>query len=207
MILKEAFTMQNFLTNLISQAQRYLYNSSNTTKTVETHLRKKANPNAEDETIETPKEYPEFTANDMIDFIMDVLCQKEILSQKISSAKYAYEKDIDNMIAMNKQRTNVLTTMTMLANVKPSETVKSGKDYLINAEGNQTPYTYQIKQVTTIDFNRQKVKAIAKELQKEINETSAAIDLADITIEVNYEPKYELGDDFEECYEKFVSNN
>ena len=92
-----------------------------------------------------------------------------------------------------------------LAQLKSNETVSTGRDYLINAEGNQTPYVYNIKSVNTINFDRNALRGIIKRLQREADEVSSKIDLINVTLEVDYEPKYDLDESFEDSYEKFVS--
>ena len=54
MILKEAYRYQNFLTNLISNAQTYLGNGSFVMTTTQKHMKSKANPEASDDDLEGP---------------------------------------------------------------------------------------------------------------------------------------------------------
>ena len=42
-------------------------------------------------------------------------------------------------------------------------------------------------------------------LQREADEVSSKIDLINVTLEVDYEPKYDLDESFEDSYEKFIS--
>ena len=57
MILKEAYRYQNFLTNLISNAQTYLGNGSFVMTTTQKHMKSKANPEASDDDLKVPKSY------------------------------------------------------------------------------------------------------------------------------------------------------
>ena len=69
MYLKEAFRYQNYLNGLISTTISYLGGSQYTTKTVQEHLRKKANPDVENETIDLSAERDlDCSANQMVDF-------------------------------------------------------------------------------------------------------------------------------------------
>ena len=52
MYLKEAFRYQNFLSRMVDRTTMYLGNRNYITKTTQEHLRKKANHEAEDETVE-----------------------------------------------------------------------------------------------------------------------------------------------------------
>lgn len=223
MVLKEAFRMQNQLTKLIQEAEGYLKNTNFVTKTTENHLRSKANPNAKDETIEVKKSVNtdfvrgisaplprfepvqgsvDYEVGKVIALLEDLLKEKEILSKAISKAKRDDSDDIDMLVAINKGKQSSLYTFLTLANMKGFEKTTQGRGYMINAEGNQTPYTYDIESVTKIDFDRDVVRGIVKRLQREIDETSNKIDLANITIEVDYVPKYEIGDTFDEAYHR-----
>lgn len=206
MILKEAFRMQNKLTDLMNSVSSYFYKESNISKTVETHMRAKSNPNAVDEEIIAPKD-DDYDANDMLDFLMDIIKEKEKLANKISEAKLQYGKDIDMQLSINKWKQNALATLKRLASFKPSETTVGQRDYMINGEGNQVPYYYNVKKVTTIDFDRTKVKGIMKSLQDSTDDVSNEIDLANVTIEVDYVPKYDIADDFDECFMKYLGMN
>ena len=77
-------------------------------------------------------------------------------------------------------------------------------DYLINAEGNQTAYYYNVRSVETIDYDRDKVRGIVKRLQRESDAVSTKIDLLNVTLEVDYVPKYDFESGFEDAYEQFM---
>lgn len=204
MILKEAFRMQNKFTALISEAQLLLTRGVITKKVTETHLRQKANPNAENEVIEVKKDQ-EYDANRVIKMIMELMEEKIILSKKISDAKRGHAQDIDMLVANNKAKQNVLRTLTIVADLKSNESVIPGRGYMINGEGNQTAYSYDIQKVETIDFDRGVVKGIIKRLRQEIDETSNAIDVANVTIDVDFTSKFDVNDTFEDAYEKVTA--
>ena len=186
MILKEAFRMQNKLTSLIAEAQLLLVRGGITTKVTETHLRQKANPNAENETIEVKKD-TDYEANRVIKMLMELMDEKNVLSQKISDAKRGSAKDLDMLVANNKAKQNVLRTLNDLVDLKANERTLPGRGYLINGEGNQTAYSYDVQRVEEIDFDRNVVRGIVKRLRQEIDETSSAIDVANVTIDDAYE--------------------
>ena len=87
MILKEAYRYQNFLTNLISNAQTYLGNGSFVMTTTQKHMKSKANPEAFDDDLEVPKSYNvDFTPIQLVDFLMDAIQKSKsclMLSQKL----------------------------------------------------------------------------------------------------------------------------
>lgn len=204
MIIKEAFRMQNYLRELTEEACIFLSKKDNVTKVKEEHLRKKSNPNAENETIEVRRE-TDLVADKVIDLYLDILKEKEKLSKAISNAKAGAEIDIDSALDINKARQEAITRIGCLATLKSTESDMEGNGYLINTDGNQTPYVYTIHSVRTIDFDRQKVKGILSRLRREADEVSSKIDLLNVTLEVDYTPKYEIGETFEDAYEKFTA--
>lgn len=207
MVLKEAFRMQNYLDSLLSTAKSYLMTDNVVSKKQE-HLRTKSNADAENETVEVPKsiifENENITPITVIDLVMDILTEKEKLTDAITIAKASTEINIDSSISLNKTRQQISDVLTVLSNKKASEKVISGKAYKFNADGEQVPYYYDINEVTTIDYDRNKVKAIVKKLTKDCDNVSAKIDIINVTTEVDYVPKYEIGDSFEDCLNKLV---
>jgi hypothetical protein len=204
MVLKEAFRYQNYLGSLIDSARSYLNYTDNVTSKKQEHYRKKSNPEANDEVIEVPKRSElEYTPNQIVDFLINILSEKEKLSIAIDSAKNTAQINIDSSIAMNKQKRTVINSLTTIANLKANERVTKGSDYKFNQEGNQVPYYYDIKEVTTIDFDRNKVKAIIKKLRNETDDISNTIDKLQVEIEVEYSPIYDLNDSFEDALEIF----
>ena len=204
MILKESFRMQNHLRELTEEAYIFLSTKDNVTTVKEEHLRKKSNPKAENETIEVVRD-TDMKPDKVIDLYLDLLKEKEKLSKAISTAKAGAGLDIDAELDVNKARQDAITRIGCLVSLKSSERDTEGTDYLINTEGNQTPYVYTIHSVRTIDFDRGKVKGILARLRREADEISAKIDLLNVTLEVDYVPKYEIGESFEDAYEKFTA--
>ena len=202
MILKESFRMQNQLNALSSQAMYFMTTYENMLSIKEEHLKSKSNPKAEDETVEV-KKATEMVPNNVIGLFTDLLKEKEKLSLAISRAKAKAEIDMDSALATNKAKQEAVNRLKSIAYLQASDTITTGKDYLINSEGNQTPYYYNIRTVKTIDFDRDQLKGIIKRLQKEADEISSKIDLLNVTLEVDYEPKYDLNISFEDAYEQY----
>lgn len=165
MNLKEAFRYQNFLDELLGTAYSYLNNKNFVVSTVETHLKSQVNPDAKDEVIEVQKPYDvEFTPNELIDFVVKVVNEKEKISNIISDAKMRTEIDIDVAIALNKKKQGFARVLQSLSNIKSGEKVKNASDYKFNTDGNQVSYYYKINEVTQIDFNRNDVRGLYKKL-------------------------------------------
>jgi hypothetical protein len=206
MNLKESFRYQNFLETKLSGVVNFLTNSSNITTKKETHNRKKSNPDADDETLENVTERSiKLQVNDLMDFVVHVMIEKEKLADAITTAKSACGIDIDSAVSLNKKRQALVTTFTYMGNIKPLERNTTGRGYKFNNEGNQTTYVYDIKEVTTIDFDRNKVKAIAKQLITTSDEVSNKLDKIMIDTEVNYVPIYDVNDTLEDVLDQFMT--
>ena len=204
MVLKEAFREQNTLTKLIEEAGMFLHNYDNIVNVAEVHMRSKANPNATDETIEQ-KQPTDMDPNVMLDLLATLLKEKQTLTAAIGKAKASAGYDMDGALAMNKARQNALFNLRLLSNVKSTEVIDEARGYLINNEGNQTPYTYDVKRISTINFDRDNVRKLIKKYQKECEEASAIIDLLNVTLEVNYTALFDADVTLDEAYELFVA--
>ena len=200
MNLKESYRYANYLDSLLRRAYSYLNSNGFVTTTVEEHLRSKSNPDVDDERIEVKSPYDvEFTPNDVINFVVKVLNEKEKLSDAIAKAKSTTEIDIDNAVAMNKKKQQFVGVLNEIADIKPSEKIVNGTGYKFNQEGNQVKYFYSIKQITSIDFDRKNIRNLIKKYAKETDDISTKLDLIEVTINVEYEPLFDINDNFEEC--------
>lgn len=208
MYLKEAFRYQNFLSRMVDRATMYLTNRSFITKTTQEHLRKKANSEAEDETVEVVVDRPfECTNNQLISFLEHLMAEKEKLTAAISAAKQGSSIDIDAELANNRTRQRVASVFADMSKVRATENVIRGTAYKFNGEGNQVPYSYDVKQVTTIDFDRNKVRDASRVLIAKADEVSTSIDKVMVELVVDYKPEYSVNDSFEDVVEQFVSGS
>ena len=199
MNLKESYRYANYLDNLLNTAYIYLRNKGFVTTTVEEHLRKQSNPDVENETIEVQKPFDvEFKPNDVIDFVVKVIEEKEKLSESIAKAKNTTDVNIDNAIAMNKKKQGFVSVLNGIADIKPSETKTTSKGYKFDINGEQKPYVYDVNRKTSIDFDRTDVRNLIKKYLKETDEISAKLDLIEITTQVNFAPAFDINSKFEE---------
>lgn len=200
MNLKESYRYANYLDSLLNTTYSYLRNNAFITTTKQTHLRSKANPDAQDEIIDVQKPYDvEFTPNDLVDFAVKVINEKEELSNAIAIAKSDVEINIDNAISMNKKKQEFARLLNCLADIKSTEKQKSGSDYKFNADGNQVSYYYTVLETTSIDFDRNDVRKLSKKYLRETDEISSKLDAIEITTILNFEPKFDVNSTFEEC--------
>lgn len=177
MYLKEAFRYQNFLSAMADTAIRHLSLDRNIMKTTQEHMRKKANHDAEDEIIDkTGERTTEYTPDELVNFLVMLVEERKKLGAAISEAKRSCDIDMDAEIAANKVRQQVAGAFKNMGNVRPIERVFKANDYKFNADGNQVPYAYDVKEVSVIDFDRKKVKAISKALFEEADTISTKID-------------------------------
>ena len=199
MNLKESYRYANYLDGLLNTAYFYLRNKGFVTTTVEEHLRKQSNPDVENETIEVQKPFDvEFLPNDVIDFVVKVIEEKEKLSESIAKAKGTTDINIDNAIAMNKKKQGFVSVLNGIADIKPSETKTIAKGYKFDINGEQKPYVYDVNRKTSIDFDRTDVRNLIKKYLKETDEISAKLDLIEITTQVDFVPKWDINEKFEE---------
>lgn len=205
MYLKEAFRYQNHLSTLFHQTISFLSDDRNTMHIVQEHLRNKACSEAENETVDMTKDRrTEYSANQMIAFLEHLATEKEKLTSAISSAKASCGIDIDAEVANNKIRQRIADVMSDLNGLKGAERTLRSSGYKFNADGNQTSYSYEVREISTIDFDRNKVKTIRKKMTDMADKASMEIDRVMVEVCVEYEAKYDLGCTFDDAMEIFI---
>lgn len=205
MYLKEAFRYQNYLGELFEQTYGFLTTSRNVMKTTQEHMRKKANPDAENETIDMSSERTtQYEPNRLVDFLVMLVTEREKLTDAISEAKRSCATNIDAEVANNRMRQRAAGLLQRLGNMRPTERIIKSSGYKFNAEGNQVSYTYDVKEVSVIDFDRNKVKGMCRSLSAKSDDASTAIDRAMVELTVNYEPPFAVGESFEDAMDKFL---
>ncbi|MDB7829170.1 hypothetical protein [Intestinimonas butyriciproducens] len=208
MYLKEAFRYQNFLADLSEQTMGYLTATRNIMKTTQEHMRKKANPDADDEVIDmTTERTTQYTPDNLVGFLVMLVDEREKLTAAISDAKRNCGINIDAEVANNKIRQRAATMLQRMGNIRATERVFKANGYKFNAEGNQVAYAYDVKEVSVIDFDRNKVKGICRKLSEQADEMSTAIDKAMVELTVEYKPVFSVGDSFEDAMDKYLGQD
>ena len=193
MILKEAFRYQNYLTSLFVQATGYLSREDFITTTIQKHNRTKVNPDAQDEDIVVPKVFTvDYKPNDLIDFVVKLIDEKQKLSNAITEAKKSLDIDVDAAMSMNKTKQDFISVLRRMASIKSSESDKEGTSYKFNNDGDQVSYRYPVKEVKTIDYDRNAVKGLISKYKKETDQISTTRDRIDIMTDVDYTPLWEV---------------
>ena len=211
MNLKEAFRFQNKLQSMMGEAESILGSTANITKVQNTYLRKKVMPEAENETtIDAPAtEYSEQITL-VAEFLLHLLSEREKLSVAIFHAKAGLDlpAGLDGEVSLNSKRQEVAGLFRRMAGLRSSEVLISngGTGYRFNNEGNQVSYRCDVKRVTTINFDRNKIRKICGDLSKKADEVSAALDSVMVNTQVEYTVPFDVNDTFAEAFEEFAGD-
>ncbi len=210
MNLKEAFRFQNKLNSLLTEAENVLERDSNVMKVENTYLRKKAAPDAENETVLTipDTDYAE-KITELAGFTMFLLDEKEKLSRAIRQTKGDLAIDIDGETSLNGARQNAARIFKHMADLRSSDLTftNGGTGYRFNTDGNQVSYKCDVRRVTTINFDRNVIRKYAKDLGREADEVSSEIDKAIVNAEVAYECLFDVNASFADAFESFCEQS
>jgi len=208
MNLKEAFRFQNKLTSLIDEVGFELADTSNITKTQNTLFINKVIKDLED-LVTTSTSDSDYANNitELTSFLMFILEEKEKLFSAIRKAKAKLEIDIDSETALNAKRQDVVVFLKNMNKIRASEKLLSGEGtaYTFNTDGNQVPFKCDIKKVTTINFDRNKVRAYLEKLNKLSDETSQKLDMALVTTEVDYTEPFDVNSSLLDIFEDYLA--
>ena len=211
MNLKEAFRFQNKLQSMMDEAHSILGSTANITKVQNTYLRKKVMPEAENETtIDAPAtEYSEQITL-VAEFLLHLLSEREKLSVAIFHAKAGLDlpAGLDGEVSLNSKRQEVAGLFRRMAGLRSSEVLISngGTGYRFNNEGNQVSYRCDVQRVTTINFDRNKIRKMCGDLSKKADEVSAALDSVMVNTQVEYTVPFDVNDTFAEAFEAFAGD-
>lgn len=195
MNLKEAFQAQNKIGELMSYINRYLSDADNVMTITEKHLRSKALAGQQDDTVDVSRKADEgFDVGRLLGIWQELMGEKERLGAAIGKAKAGMDFNLDAAVDANKSRRAFLGMLQELANRKSSHELQKGegRGYVFNNDGNQTSYCYDIDRILTIDYDRNKVRAMVKELNRASDEVSIKIDEALLKTQVDYTPKFDI---------------
>ena len=99
-------------------------------------------------------------------------------------------------VSLNAQRQEVAEVFRRMSLIRASEVIHpgAGVGYKFNAEGNQVSYRCDLKKVTTINFDRNKVRAYAASLSKQADTISGELDKRMVNTQVAYEEPFDVND-------------
>lgn len=214
MNLVEACKLAKNIENLKYQVSDIISNPDYSTKVVEKHLKSKADASLTDETVEREvNKLYNITTGQAID-LLDVLMQKKAeLSSAIESAKHnirinvnGMELAYDSAIEYNKSlRDLAIYRMSRLNRIKEGVTKTTASAYRFNAEGNQTPYKYDVEVETTSLVDLKETKKKEKEYRKLADEVSTKLDEAKLSTKIDLDLGIEVNDTLEDVIEAFLS--
>jgi len=208
MNLKEAFRFQNKLQNLMDEAQYILRNDGNMTTVEVTTLLHKVDPQREDETtvLTSESEYADCITQ-VAAFLMYLLNERERLSYAIREAKRECALDFDGEVSLNSRRQDIAGVFRKMNELRGSERVipGGGTAYKFNAEGNQVSFCCDVKRVTTINFDRNKIRSYLTALNKKSDRMSAELDKCMVNTQVSYEVPFDVNDTFSDVFTQFAN--
>lgn len=146
---------------------------------------------------------------EMAEFLLFLLDEREKLSAAIHQAKVSLPlgAGLDGEVSLNGKRQEIATLLRHMAGLRNGEVLISngGVGYRFNNEGNQVSYRCDVKRVTTINFDRNKIRKMCADLSKKSDETSAALDAALVNTPVEYEAPFDVNETFAEAFEAHMS--
>ena len=207
MNMKDAFRFQNKLKTLMCEATSILEDRRNIVKVKTTHLRSKVMSDAQDAVVEeaAPSEYAGH-ATEIAAFLMSLLEEREKLCRAIHAAKSSLALDMDSEVGLNRQRQELAEVFRHMTTLRNSEKTIAGggSGFRFNGEGNQVSYRCDATQVTTIDFDRNKIRGLAMALGKKADEISMSMDKSLVNTEVLYEQPFDMNESFEDILNDFI---
>ena len=87
----------------------------------------------------------------------------------------------------------------------PRKTVEQGRDYKFNVEGNQTAYYYDIEVESVEAYDKDAAKDLMRDMIATADTNSTLIDAALINTTVDYKPKFDVNDSFEDVMDSFLA--
>ncbi len=204
MRLKEAFTLQNKISNLYQQAIRMLRAEVFSDKKV-IHMYSKAHI-GEDATEALPVDV-DFLAEDvryefdkLVDLAQNILADKQRLTMAIEEAKANCGVSIDALKQGNVVRQSLINSLSNLETVKSFQVDGEGQVYGKDNEGKPAVYRYPTRTITTYNFNKAHLKSILKHLKEEFEEVSLKLDELSLSVNVNFVPTYDYDSRLEQIY-------
>lgn len=208
MNLKDAYRFQNKLNSHTDEIISIISDNGNVTKVKSTLYKSRVMPEAKDEEVDRlpTTEYADRITLlcDLAVFLMD---EREKLAGAIRNAKLALDIDIDSEVGLNGKRRELAEVLRSMNSLRGSERFlkNGGTAYRFNADGEQVSYFCDMKEVTTINFDRNVTRRYENVLNKKSDEISAEIDKCLVMTDVDYQPPFDVNDSFSEVFESFVS--
>lgn len=206
MVIKEAYHYMNVLDCWFEQCRTLLCDSTVTKQEIKLHRRKEANAEAED-LVEKSDLFldGQVTAEDIVDFALSVLKEKEIIGGKIAAAKEAAGFRVDLEVSLNKKYRDMLASLHSIACQKTTSSISQGRGYAFNVNKEQVAYVYNIETKRENRVNTKVVRGIESRLKKECNERSLKIERFESLTEIDYAEKWDESIPLEDLLQEFAN--
>jgi len=212
--LKESFRTLVYIDKTISSLTSYLSNKNNSISVIESHLKEKSNPEAQNEELDTTtiREYSDASTVDIINLVGKLIAEKTKLEISVEIAKrniLIETKDnnnlsLDSAISNAKQSRNLAGVLNSLINIKTDEKKTIGTGFKFNQEGNETSYRYDVVVTKTINFDRNIVNDNYKSLLEKADKLSISIEKSMMEEIVEYEFPYSIHDSTADVVSKYL---
>jgi len=212
--LKESARYANFLEKTLSRLAILSISSIDASlyKTTENHKKSTANNGYNDEVKEVEYENKvDLSVPQLTELVLAVLEEKKGLSQAISIGKGLIEinvdllvLDLDPAIEYAKTLRRVSSDyLSILANVKDTKKKSMDRGYMINVEGNQVSFTYEVEKETKIIFDQSVLSVKNKELKTLADKLSEKIEEAMSSDKIDFTPNFNYLDTIDELIKGF----
>lgn len=211
MNLKESYRYQNVLSETLQTAFAILSKNGAVCKTTYTNLISRVMPDMQDETFVDEPMLSNFNRLDKVtevaEFVEYLIDEKQRVADAIRMAKETSSIDIDSQAGLNALRQRVAKVLRRMDENKSEEKIVSrgGTGYRFDANGNQVSFKCDQKVVTTINFDRDKIKKLTKRLERDADMISNALDETSVNINVDYVPVFDVNDSFNDMFEQYLS--
>jgi len=214
--LKESFRILSYIDKTISSLTSYLSNKNNSISVIESHLKEKSNPEAQNEELDTTtvREYPDASTVDIINLVGKLISEKTKLEISVENAKkhiVIITKDnnnlsLDSAISNAKQSRNLAGVLNSLINIKTDEKKTVAQGFKFNINGEEVPYRYDVVITKTINFDRSIVSDNYKTLLEKADKLSISIEKSMMDEIVEYEFPYSVHDSTADIVSKYLDS-
>lgn len=204
MNLNEAFAYQSILSRIINECHDKMSDEINHYTVTRHHAISSVHSDKEDYTeTDTPAE--KYDINAVIKLMTEAIEARQTLSLAITAAKNSLDDfDLDAAVATNKSRNYCLDALTSMTRSKARESKTTGRSYVFNQEGNQTPVIYDVTVKHTLDFDMAKIKDLRMTLSRQAREVSSKIDTVMVTTTVDFTPPWDPSETFDDIIQRIT---
>ncbi len=206
--LKEAFRQQSFLQSLQGDCCHLMDDEDFYTKKTEKHLRAKVLPGQQDGEVIVSEPY-RYTVADIIKFCRYLMDEEEKLAHAVHQAKSKQDFDLDTAVIANKSRRRFAEVLKRATEFETEQSSQrgGGTGYVLDKDGKPATFNYDVETVTTIDFDRTKLKEQSQKLFAQAEKTSLAIDRAILEEVVDYSPQFDPNDSLQNVLDDFLAKH